>query len=1454
MRIRTTVTKQIRVLRRALRAAGKLYFKLFNTRIKRIGLRVAVVTIAAVLSLSLLIRPQTTQATILSQGPNSASATGDCTNNAGVGTVAWTNFGNAFSNDATDATVVVDGTTSNYIRCVNFGFSIPTEAAIIGVVVGVDRFSSSTGNGGSNDAAMRIVKGGTIGATDRSTTTTYTTAATYEDHGAANDLWGETLTPTDVNANTFGAAFAATKANAAGPAHTVSVDHIRITVYYEYRSILTTTGYIWENDDEDQAFGDDYNENTQQEAGNTAITNVAQGERITLRTQIKNTGTGVTNSNLALFYDRNDGLWTKVKQATTAGGTSTSGCSDSKWTCQSIDTSNSYDTSTAIDAQGNPWTAYYNGDLRVAKYLGGATNGTGCNVNTWTCVGVDTTGNVGQYTAMAFDKKGNAWVSYYDNTNSALKVATFVGAGGTGCAVTSWTCYTVDLNDTVGQQTSIAIDNSGAAWVSYYDATNTSLEAANFVGSGGNCDTVGGGSDAWQCTTIDPGNTSAGSGNSIAMSPTGKPTISYYYIQTVTIHTYVAEYVGSGGNCDLTAGGSDAWNCTEINGGSNQVERTTSLSFDSAGNPWVAMHSSGLKVARYVGSGGTGCVSSAWTCFSLEGFSNFTDHTVSLNFDPSGAAMLSYNLNGTGELKTARYVVSGGTGCVSSAWTCSVIKGSSTNGLHNSLVFDHNGNPWISYRDGASGAMQIASVLRRGEVTLSAGLGGKSGNSITESHADMTTVSDSANRDDADCIGGGTWNNGKVVTSDELAGLALPAGSGTAQCTEIAFVIDTTQAIPGTTYRFVVASKDGWRPGKGLWRGVLDGSQYASLTIASASAGVRYTKDSSLKFTDSTDTEWGYQYVNSNGWHGNTKMVMDSDGNPWVSSITTTNGVNISRYLGGPTSGTGCLVNTWQCYEVEVSDGEEQSIAISRDNNAWVTFTTVATNELKVAKFLGGATNGTGCAINTWTCTTVDSNSGGRNDIAFDQNGVAWIVYQDDVNSDLKVARYVGGGGTGCVSSEWSCQSVDTAGLTGTGPTIDFDPYGNPWVAYYEQATTSCDGSPATECTLRVAQYLGGGTNGTGCAITSWTCQSIDSVYVANAGTMSIAIDENGKAWIAYHGAVSSQSVAEYLSGATTGTGCSVNTWNCVDVDTTAVDGHARVALDIDGNPWIGYYDDTGSPRDLAVARYLGGKTNGTGCAVNTWNCKVIYTPGQVGNGTSIAFDQSGTPWIASRNNASFGGSFGDVLVLKLHQPPSRLRANTRLNNAGINAFRSDGRYHLNAGYSPRSTSSCSGTADLLGLCGVVANDSSFDSITTTNGRPMFTFAVRNSSSSSVPSVTWVGRSNIAPSTATTTGDIIMEAYNFSTRAWESIASDTSTSDCNTVDCTLTATINNVSQQSYYDWYDSSWWLNIRVWQYENASAETLKTDYFNVGFENTGSQLRGGARFLNGIESGLDL
>ena len=85
----------------------------------------------------------------------------------------------------------------------NFNLQVPASAVIDGIEVGIEKRSSV---GTVLDGRVRIVKGGVVGATDRSDGPSWPTADTAVTYGGSSDLWGETWTAADVNASGFGGA------------------------------------------------------------------------------------------------------------------------------------------------------------------------------------------------------------------------------------------------------------------------------------------------------------------------------------------------------------------------------------------------------------------------------------------------------------------------------------------------------------------------------------------------------------------------------------------------------------------------------------------------------------------------------------------------------------------------------------------------------------------------------------------------------------------------------------------------------------------------------------------------------------------------------------------------------------------------------------------------------------------------------------------------------------------------------------------------------------------------------------------------------------------------------------------------------------------------------------------------------------------------------------------------
>lgn len=159
-------------------------------------------------------------------GPNSP---GTIVNDTGIGSRAWSNLSNAAASDDSRADVpVILGEDSNYLKATNFGFTVGAGETIDGIVIEVERQAGATNV--VKDLAMRAVKGGTIGSTDRSNSAYWPDGVdAYQSYGSSSDLWGETWADTDIEATTFGMALAVQETG--GTNRSARVDHVRITVY-----------------------------------------------------------------------------------------------------------------------------------------------------------------------------------------------------------------------------------------------------------------------------------------------------------------------------------------------------------------------------------------------------------------------------------------------------------------------------------------------------------------------------------------------------------------------------------------------------------------------------------------------------------------------------------------------------------------------------------------------------------------------------------------------------------------------------------------------------------------------------------------------------------------------------------------------------------------------------------------------------------------------------------------------------------------------------------------------------------------------------------------------------------------------------------------------------------------------------------------------------------------------
>ena len=156
---------------------------------------------------------------------NSANSPGTATNdNSNGGTLAW-----SLTSPYTASNVgPYNAQTTQYIKFTNLGFNIPSTATILGVVVNIVRNGSNTNY--VSDSSIKLIKGGAIGGSDKSTGAVWPTASTLASYGSGTDLWGNALLYSDVNSANFGVAIAASMIAQKNIVATIT--SVSITVYY----------------------------------------------------------------------------------------------------------------------------------------------------------------------------------------------------------------------------------------------------------------------------------------------------------------------------------------------------------------------------------------------------------------------------------------------------------------------------------------------------------------------------------------------------------------------------------------------------------------------------------------------------------------------------------------------------------------------------------------------------------------------------------------------------------------------------------------------------------------------------------------------------------------------------------------------------------------------------------------------------------------------------------------------------------------------------------------------------------------------------------------------------------------------------------------------------------------------------------------------------------------------
>lgn len=254
------------------------------------------------------------------QGPNSPLT---CSDDSSVGTITWLNPDNAQASDNNDATATsILNAYTHYLEATNFGFNIPGNAIINGILVEIEKHSSLL-NGSVVDSEVKIIQNGVIGTVNRASSSDWPSEDTYISYGGNSDLWGLSWDIGNINAANFGVALSARLLP--NGALTARVDHIRITVFYSEATTTSTSSSTTSTTTTTSSS----TSTTHSSSSSTSIT--------TTSTTITTTSTSITTTSSSTTHTTSSSTSTTL--TTTSSSTTSSTSSSSTTTSSSTSTS-----------------------------------------------------------------------------------------------------------------------------------------------------------------------------------------------------------------------------------------------------------------------------------------------------------------------------------------------------------------------------------------------------------------------------------------------------------------------------------------------------------------------------------------------------------------------------------------------------------------------------------------------------------------------------------------------------------------------------------------------------------------------------------------------------------------------------------------------------------------------------------------------------------------------------------------------------------------------------------------------------------------------------------------------------------------------------------------------------------------------------------------------------------
>jgi hypothetical protein len=328
-------------------------------------------------------------------------------------------------------------------------------------------------------------------------------------------------------------------------------------------------------------------------------------------------------------------------------------------------------TSITIGADGLPLVSYYdatNSDLKVL-HCGNAACSAGNTVTP-----LDSAGYVGKDTSIAIGADGLGLISYLDITNSDLKVA---HCSNTAC--TAATRTTLDSGGTVGSYTSITIGADGLGLISFYDATNTNLRVAHCINTA--CTAAG--------FIIPDSADDVGRYTSITIGADGLPLVSYYDYTNGNLKVlHCGNAVCSSGNTVTTLDST------------GYVGYDTSITIGADGLGLISYRDATNTAPKVAHCSNTACTAATRTTLDSTGSVGW-DTSITIGAD--GLGLISYYDSADDNLKVAHCSK---TACT--AATVTTLDSAGNVGWYTSITIGTDGLPLVSYYDGTNGDLKVA--------------------------------------------------------------------------------------------------------------------------------------------------------------------------------------------------------------------------------------------------------------------------------------------------------------------------------------------------------------------------------------------------------------------------------------------------------------------------------------------------------------------------------------------------------------------------------------------------------------------------------------------------------------------------------------------------------------------------------------------------------------------------